>query len=281
MTAKFADARPAATDEIFRAPLDPQVTYPPVGRCIYCLDDGVGRLGDEHIIAYALNGTRILPQASCPICGGITSYLDGFAARSVFYHVRSSAGMRSRRKLPDAFPVILSYADGRQDKVMVPADIHPSTLVLPRFDPPDLLSGRKPDGNFRFQYTTWMRENDAFDAFKRSRGAVSAEVEVTIKPQQFSRVLAKIAHSFTAAELGLGGFKPLLLDLIHARVVANAPELVGSEPATPPPAVGIMHQMNFVPHDRLVVVRIRLFASSSINGEHPTPVYLVVAGERI
>ena len=147
------------------------MTYPPVGKCIYCPDDGAGGLGDEHIIAYALNGTRILPKASCRTCEGVTGRLDGFLARSVFYQLRSSAGMRPRRELPSAFPVILNYADGRQEKVMVPADIHPSTLVL-RFDPPDLLSGRKPDGNFRFQYTKWMREGDAFDALKRSRGAV-------------------------------------------------------------------------------------------------------------
>jgi hypothetical protein len=187
--------------------------------------------------------------------------------------------MRSRRKLPKEFPAIMNHADGREEQVMVPADIFPSTLVLPRFDLPDLLSGRKPDGNFRFTYTTWMRESDAFDEFKRSRGAISAEVAVSIKPQQFSRVLAKIAHSFAVAERGLGSFKPLLLDLIHGRVVANAPELVGSDPVTPPPAVGVMHQLSFVPHDKFVVVRIRLFASSSIKGEHPTPVYLVVAGE--
>jgi hypothetical protein len=268
----------AAGDEIFRARLDPQVTYRPVGRCIYC-DDGTGGLGDEHIIAYALNGTRVLLQASCPMCERVTSYLDGFAARSVFHHVRSSAGMRSRRKLPKEFPAIMNYADGREEQVMVPADIFPSTLVLPRFDLPDLLSGRKPDGNFRFRYTTWMRESVAFDEFKRSRGAISAEVAVSIKPQQFSRVLAKIAHSFAVAERGLGSFKPLLLDLIHGRVVANAPELVGGDPVTPPPAVGVMHQLSFIPHDKFVVVRIRLFASSSIKSEHPTPVYLVVAGE--
>jgi hypothetical protein len=163
---------------------------------------------------------------------------------------------------------------------MVPADIHPSTLVLPRFELPSLLSGREPDGNFRFQYTMWMRESDLFDEFKKSRGAISAEVEVSIKPQQLSRVLAKIAHSFAVAQLGLGGFTPLLIDLIHARVVENAPELVGSDPSTPPPAVGVMHQLSIVPHDRFVVVRIRLFASSSINGNHAMPVYLVVTGEK-
>jgi hypothetical protein len=188
--------------------------------------------------------------------------------------------MQTRTRLPDEFPVILTYADGREERVMAPADMHPSALILPRFELPGLLSGREPDGNFRFQYTMWMRESDAFDEFKRSHGAVSAEVEVSIKPQQLSRVLAKIAHSFAVAQLGLEGFTPLLLDLIHTRVVANAPELVGSDPNTPPPATGVMHQLSIVPHERFVVVRIRLFASSSIDGDHAMPVYIVVAGEK-
>ena len=103
---------------------------------------------------------------------------------------------------------------------------------------------------------------------------------MSIKPQQLSRVLAKIAHSFAVARLGLGGFTPLFLDLIHKRVVENAPELVGSDPTRPPPAVGVMHELSIVPHETFVVVRIRLFASSSINGNHAMPVYLVVTGER-
>ena len=266
---------------LFRAPLDPPLRYPPVGRCIYCPDSGSNGLGDEHIIPHALNGTQLLPQASCSKCGGVTSYLDGFAARSVFYQVRSSAGMQTRTKLPEEFPVILIYQEGREERVMVPADIHPATLILPRFELPGLLSGREPDGNFRFQYTMWTRMSHAFDEFVRSRGAVSWDLEVSIKPQQLSRVLAKIAHAFAVAQLGMNGFTPLLLDLIHARVVENAPQLVGSDPNTPPPATGVMHELTLVPHESFVVVRIRLFASSSINGEHAMPVYLAVAGMKV
>jgi hypothetical protein len=127
----------------------------------------------------------------------------------------------------------------------------------------------------------WMRESDAFNEFKNSRGVVSADVAVSIKPQQFSRALAKIAHAFAVARLGLNGFTPLLLDLIHARVIANAPELVGSDSDTPPPATGIMHELSLVPHEKFTVVRIRLFASSSINGQHAMPIYLVVVGTKL
>jgi hypothetical protein len=265
---------------LFELATDPPITYAPVGRCIYCPDDGSNGLGDEHIIPFSLNGTLILPEASCHKCEKVTSYLDGFAARSIYYQLRTGAGMRTRSKLPDEFPVILHFADGHTEEVMAPADVHPATLVLPIFSLPDLLSGRLPDGNFRFKPYTWMRESDVFDAFVKARGAKFAEVNTRIKPQQFSRVFAKIAHSYAVARLGLNGFAPLLLDLIHARNVTNAPELVGSDPETPPPASGVVHELNLVPHPKFVVVRIRLFASSSIEGEHAMPVYLVVAGRK-
>ncbi len=188
--------------------------------------------------------------------------------------------MRTRTKLPDKFPVILTFEDGHEERVMAPADVHPATLVLPRFVLPDLLSGRTPDGNFRFTYSTWMRSSVTFDEFVKARGAKYAEVETSVKPQQFSRVLAKIAHSYAVARLRLNGFAPLLLDLIHARNVTKAPELVGSDPERPPPASRTVHELNLVPHPKYVVVRIRLFASSSIEGQHAMPVYLVVAGEK-
>lgn len=264
----------------FKLGIDPTVSYPPVGRCIYCPNDGSYGLGDEHIIPYALNGTQILRQASCHDCERITSYLDGFISREVFYQIRTSARMRSRSGLPAEFPVTLHFDDGREERVMVPSDIHPSTLVLPKFAMPTLLSGATPDGNFHFTYTRWMRESAAFDAFVRERGAKTAEVEMSIKPQQFSRVLAKIAHSYAVAKLGLEGFRPLLIDLIHQRNVERGPELVGSEAETPPVASDFVHELSLVPHPTFVVVRIRLFASSDADGIG-MPVYLVVAGYKI
>jgi hypothetical protein len=250
-----------------------------VGRCIYCRSEGTGGLGDEHIIPFALNGTLILPQSSCHDCERITSYLDGFIARSVFWHVRTSAKMQSRSGLPRELPVILAFEDGRKEKALVPVAMHPATLVLPKFNVPSLLSGEISDGNFRLTYTTWMRSCAEFDAFLVAKGAKSAEVEASIKPQQFSRALAKIAHSYAVAQLGVSAFTPLLLDLIHQRDVERGPELVGSETDLRPHTSGILHEIGLVAHPRYVVVRIRLFSSSAAGGT-VTPAYIVVAGSK-
>jgi hypothetical protein len=53
------------------------------GVCIYCgSDGGADGLDDEHIIPYSLGGNTELEQASCKMCGSITSYLDGYLANA-------------------------------------------------------------------------------------------------------------------------------------------------------------------------------------------------------
>jgi len=270
--------------EPFVLTTDPPKIYDPVGRCIYCSyspDDGSTALGDEHIIPFSLNGTHVLPLASCRKCEKVTSYLDGFAARSIFYQIRTSARIRTRTKLPDTLPAILLFEDGHEERVTVPADIHPSVLALPKFAMPHLLSGTRPDGNFQFTIIRWQRASLRWDEFVKARGAKEGAVDCAIKPQQFSRVLAKIAHAYAVAKLGIDGFEPFLVDLIHQRNVVRAPELVGSEPEIPPPTSGVVHELDFIGDNNFVVVRIRLFASSSIDGAHGFPVYLVVAGQPI
>jgi hypothetical protein len=64
-----------------------------VGFCIFCGSDGHGRgLRDEHIIPYCLGGKAIMQKASCAECEAITSYIDGYLGRRVFYDYRLSAG---------------------------------------------------------------------------------------------------------------------------------------------------------------------------------------------
>ncbi len=99
-----------------------------------------------------------------------------------------------------------------------------------------------------------------------------------------ARFLAKIAHSFTAAELGALGFKPFLIDLICGDAPRDASYYVGGAstelppPATKlPPAGTELHEIGFEPapgaNSNMIVVRIRLFSTLG------TPAYYVVAGE--
>jgi hypothetical protein len=51
-----------------------KITYRPVGYCIYCF--GTENLTREHIVAFGLNGTAVLPAASCDRCREITSAFE-------------------------------------------------------------------------------------------------------------------------------------------------------------------------------------------------------------
>ncbi len=69
-----------------------------------------------------------------------------------------------------------------------------------------------------------------------------------------------------------------LIDLIHGRNVERAPELIESQPEIPPPAHGKIHELDLVPHSEFVVVRIRLFASSSAEGMPCLSIWQLRAG---
>ena len=67
--------------------------YPGFGRCIYCgSDGGTEGLRDEHIMPFCLGGNAIIEKASCKACEAITSYLDGYMGRRVFYELRVHSG---------------------------------------------------------------------------------------------------------------------------------------------------------------------------------------------
>ena len=77
----------------------PTHTFDPVGHCIYCGSDGDGLpLEDEHIVPLSLEGPYILPRASCRKCSGVTSYIEGYISRKLFWEFRLSQSLRSRRK---------------------------------------------------------------------------------------------------------------------------------------------------------------------------------------
>ena len=93
--------------------------------------------------------------------------------------------------------------------------------------------------------------------------------------EEFCLMLAKIAHSYTVAEMGFGKFKPLLLNSILHRDLSQRADFIGSLDYDEAPSKSI-HEITLCggPLNRpdLIVVRIRLLAKLG------TPTYYVVAG---
>ena len=103
------------------------------------------------------------------------------------------------------------------------------------------------------------------------------EPTATFSAPEFFRMLAKIAHAFAVAEMGVGSFTPLLTPLICNADTSNSVQYIGglqhAEPATTE-----IYVMSFGSHTcnrpEIVAVRIRLLAALE------TPTYFVAVGRR-
>jgi hypothetical protein len=179
--------------------------FQPVRRCIYC--DATDRLGDEHIIAAGLGGEWILPEASCRKCEGIISSIEGACLRGMMHGARLRLALRKRRRKgppPRAWAHI--RRNGREMLHAFELSEHPTLLTLPFLGKPTILGGM---GGIAGTWTYRFHLNWA----KLRKDRIS-EVTQIIDVYRFGQMLAKIAHAYATAELGLGGFSPLLLDII-------------------------------------------------------------------
>jgi len=105
---------------------------PPIGRCIYCGSDGApDGLRDEHMVPYSLGSHAELQEASCRRCEQITSYIDGYLARHIFYDFRSHLGGPSRPSLPSALPANVSVGD-REVTLNLPVKNRPFAVICIR-----------------------------------------------------------------------------------------------------------------------------------------------------
>jgi len=123
------------------------------GVCIYCGRDGNEyKLSSEHTMPYALGGSTELLGASCDICAGELSYVDGYLAHSVFNHFRVHLGLQTRSGHPDILPATIGLPEGQRSVDLSPTE-HPYFLNMPMWDPPGIIrtGGKISDGfnNYR------------------------------------------------------------------------------------------------------------------------------------
>jgi hypothetical protein len=116
----------------------------------------------------------------------------------------------------------------------------------------------------------------------RAREIAITGVEASQQRQNqndYGRMLAKVAHAYAVAELGLGNFRPLLLGIIRNVPPLNLTYYVGSAMSKPDPPTDL-HEIGFassnmIGGDELIIVKIRLFAN--LQGQ----THYVVVGERL
>lgn len=255
-----------------------------MGRCIYCgateHSPGRARLGGEHIIPEALGGDMILPEASCGRCEGMTSSIEGFCSRVTLSAMRYKFKMPTKRPKDRPSTLPMHFLIGRRWVTHnVPISIYPLLVSIPYLPPPAILvpgsdrSDKISYNDYTIDFATPELVGLLQEIYEVRYFSIDAG---TVRIDKLGRMIAKIAHTYVTAELGLGNFRPLLLDVIKNR--SDYPTyLVGGVPDELPPSADNMHELSFrgipVGDRMLLVVGVRLFANLGFPG------YICVAGE--
>jgi hypothetical protein len=269
---------------MFSLPIHPKKIFAAVNSCIYCGDKKA--LSDEHIVPLGLGGRWVLPKSSCAECSEKTSAFERTCQRTMFGPLRMYYNLptRRRKKRPKKLPLKVKLTpDAEWSLIDVDREVCPFLVLFPLLQMPDELSGRTTSGERgAVVQHLWIRAASFRDRIIPHLDALAAELNVaaieptaTVSAPEFFRMLAKIAHAFAVAEMGLGSFAPFLTSMICDADTSNSVQYIGGLPHAVPAAVGL-HDLSFGSCDRpdIVAVRIRLLAVLE------TPTYFVAVGRR-
>ena len=270
---------------MFRLVAHPENTYAPVGCCIYC--NSAEGLSDEHVvIPFGLGGRWVLPKASCAKCAKQTGAFEGTCLRTMLGPLRMYVDLPTRRRKehPRKLPLKVKLSPGDEwSFIDVDQAIYPFLVLFPLLSIPDELSGCATSGERGAAVRhLWVRAASFRDGIIPHLEALATELNVaaieptaTVRAPEFFRMLAKIAHAFAVAEMGIVSFSPFLTSMICDGDVSNSVQSVGGLRSTEPATVAI-HELSFSSHARcpdIVAVRIRLLAALE------TPTYYVAVGK--
>jgi len=150
---------------------------------------------------------------------------------------------RRPKERPKTLPLKVKVtSDADWSFVEVDRDIYPFLILFPFLEIPDKLAGttREGDRDAKVQ-TFWIRGvsfRDGVTAHLENLAAALLVSEImptaTVSAPEFFRLLAKVAHAFAVAELGLDAFDPFLIPLIRDGVTSNSVQYVGGMPQEEP-----------------------------------------------
>jgi len=252
--------------------------YPPVKSCIYC-GNNQGNFGDEHIIPFSLNGAMILPEASCKTCEKETHKYEHTVARRIFGHFRIKYGVQTRRKnkRPEFVEIGTIDSAGNVGTRKIPYKECPVTLIMYKFEECDYLKGNAEEQTkFNWVPITIFSKKELDKLIADYNW--DRKMQFMAVPNEFARMIAKIAYSYIVAELGLGGFSPhkQLIDIILNKS-DNISYLIGGDWDIPPPDPTGYHHLEWVAkitnNSADIIVQIRLFPAFE------TPIYRVAVGK--
>ncbi|MCW0372160.1 hypothetical protein NB710_003097 [Xanthomonas sacchari] len=254
--------------------------YPALGVCVYC--GATEQLENEHILPESLSGDAlVLPKSSCRQCAVMTSAFEGRYTKQCIRIFREVIGAPTKRPRERKDHIGLWLAD-REDGEIRPlgrkqefdVETVPAVYIALTMPLPTIISGVEDTPALEFQLWAW----GSFDPrlFTEFQGGGSIHL-ASIHPESFLRMLAKIAHCFAIAELGVGSFAPLLLDIIKGKELLSN-RLIGCWHEDVPPSDALHEiRVDWVDGEagRILVCSLRLFCATG------SPRYLIVVGSEM
>lgn len=168
----------------------------------------------------------------------------------------------------------LRHVDGRP--LDVPVSDYSAPVPLYKFGEARILNGLPPGSDHLRWTMVILADHDAEMAMQHEYPEWDKQHRLKAQPHEFARLLAKIAYGYIAAELGMGAFKPLVLDIILGESDDYFYTVGGTwdiEPVVPNGDHKTDIRIKFIDtHRALIIVDIRLFSATE------TPSYHVVVG---
>lgn len=261
-----------------------QKRYDAVGICIYCgannYNDEREKLGNEHIIPEGLGGRLVLPEASCQSCEAKISQAERFSQKEMLDAFRYRLGIKGKKRKkakPDKVS-LECIKDGNIKNIGIPYKKYPAHILIPIMSAPTLINPKNEERSKCFKYKS-IRLGSPDDA---ERLLTEYNVDgINLKSclsniWLFSRMLAKVAHSYTIAEKGINGFQPLLKDFILGNKTNYRPDhFIGMNNISifwPARIHDITLKEEIFESKKYLVCRVRLFCFAAF------PEYIVVVG---
>lgn len=217
-----------------------------INQCIYC-HTFEGKLTQEHIVPFGLNGEHILLHASCTSCAAITSKVELTVLRKTFICARQHLKLRSRHKKAWSKP----------------KDVF-STLIFPMTEAPAYLSGNK-------NYVSGVQVKGV-NIIPLS-GLHQNPSETSFHGNDFERMLAKIGLGFAIGQYGVNAFESFYALNTILGNHDDAGMWVGMADDILFEYGKDMYNVNIRELNKEVICRIKLFAMFNV------PEYLVVVGK--
>jgi hypothetical protein len=241
--------------------------YPSKGACIYCNATGVP-LSDEHIVPLSLGGTHVIRNASCATCRDITSNFEGNVARGLWGDARTAFDQPTRHKVRRAKEIPLPTTG-----LPIPISDYPGGFVFYKMGQCGFLRGSPETVDISGTWQLVVIDDDARRENFTKKYGVAAALEFRHVPDDFGRLLAKIAYCQVLTALNPGEFEPLALPYILG-TKRNLSYIVGSSDGAPESDNGYRLTTAYADAgDHLILlVEIRLYANTH------APTYHVITG---